>query len=397
MAGTARTLDTDTIQVRTVFARTATNGFIPSSHILIANGDGSTQWNSYSTIHAISSFKTVQGNSGPSFSADLYNRTLRVSTTGVQGVLESYVDPATSSLMLSNYLPPTAINEGSIPLVTLAAATNLPTQRLLTPVTGQSTIKFLGVGDIQFSTVTSQNAAFVSISSYTSVGYSTISGETFAWRPTLYSTLSTAVGRPSFISTMPFVGGAGGWNWGSNLALSSVGAGNADLYFSSITFNLNQVTPYMDLTNTSSTRIFMDYRPQLFFSTMIAGNTSMIKEVSTFIQFSTTALGTRILPESVQTHYITSQVRTTNDSGLALSNFFNTPMLLPIDGYSSFYGPLTSNGGISPNFTIYHRFVQMQTAGTASGLSNASLFVTNLTPKNGGLFLNLQNAGPLLP
>jgi len=386
------TLDTSILQIRNVFARTPTNGFIPSSFILISNGDGSTHWNSVSSIIEVSSFKTIQGNTPSTFSADLYNSLLQVSTTGVKGTLESYVDG--SVLMLSNYIPPIAVSIGSVPAVTLGAASNVPNAEILTPVSGQSTLKFIGVGDITLSTITSQNATFISISSYTAVGYSTISGETFQWRPTLYSTLSTAYGRPSFISSVPFATGLNAWNWGSNLPLST-GTGGRDMYFSSITFQMNNILPYIDTSRTSSTRIFVDYSPTLLFSTMTRGSgEGLIKEVSTFIQVQSPSLQPpRIFPESVITGYLTSQQSQTSGGD---SNYYTTPTRLEINPYSSFLANYAANNSNTLNFTIYHRFVNADVtdATTQSGFSTTP-FITNLTSQKGGLYIQLINQGPL--
>jgi len=391
----SRTLDTDIIQVRTVFARTPQNGFIPSSHILISNGDSSTRWNSVSSIFEVSSFKTVIGNSTSTFSADLSHNILRISTTGVQGILESYVDNQT--LMLSNYLPPYAVSLGSVPSVSLPAATNVPNAEFLTPVTGQSTLKFLGVGDIQFSTITSQKAMFVSISTFTSVGYSTISGETFSLRPTLYSTLSTSYGRPSFISSIPFVAGANGWNVGSNL-LFSTPSDSRDMYFSSITFQMGADTArYIDVTKTSSSRIFIDYNPALILSTMIFNSADRLTNpmlpilaVSSFIQIENNLIPRQILPESVTTTYMTSQQVQPSQ----LSNYFNTPMRFEIDPYTSFLSNYTTNNTNTLNFTIYHRFLDAR-APTASDTGFSSISsITNITPSRGGLYMNLINQSP---
>jgi hypothetical protein len=384
----AQRIDTDVIQVRTVYARTPTNGFIPSSHILIANGDGSTRWNSVSSIFPVSSFRTIKGNTPTTFSADLSYNLLQISTTGVRGILESYVDPVTSTLMLSNALPPFAVSLGSVPNVNLIAATNVPNAQLLTQVTGNSTIKYLGVGDIQFSTVTSQNAMFLSISSFTSAGYSTISGETFAWRPTLYSTLSTAYSRPSYISSIPFATGLNGWNWGSNLPFSTA-AGSRDMYFSSITFNLDSVVPRIDLTRTSSTKIFIEYNPLLLMSSMFLGQGPPIKEVSTFIQMENGPSGRVIFQESMTTNYMLSQ-QWASSSNL---NYFNTPMKLEINPYTSLLTNYRLNNNNTINLTLYHRFVDGAADAVSTGLSNVSL-ISNLTAKKGGLYLNLINQSP---
>jgi hypothetical protein len=384
-------LDTNTIQVRTVYARTAQNGFIPSTHILIAGGDGSTRWNSVSSILELSSFKTVKGNTSTTFSADLFNNILQISTTGVQGTLESYVDSASSTLMLSNYLPPFAVSIGSVPTVNNVAAANVPNAQYLTQVTGQSTIKFLGVGDVQLSTVTAQNAMFVSISTFTSVGYSTISGETFSWRPTLYSTLSTAYGHPSFISSVPFVAGASNWNWGSNL-LFSTPTTSRDMYFSSITFKMDNILPYLDLSPRASSRLFVDYTPMLIMPPLYQGVQPMIQEVSTFIQIQNSIIPTTIFGESVTTNYMTSQQNLASGN----SNYFNTPIRMQIDPYGSLLSNYQLNNFNPLYFTIYHRFPNAQSNATDTGFPSGSM-MTNLTSQQSGLYINLVNQSPLLP
>jgi len=382
-------IDTTTIQLRKVYARTPTNGFIPSSFILISNGDGSTSWNSVSSIMEVSSFKTIKGNTATTFSADLSYNLLQISTTGVRGVLESYVDPATRTLMLSNYLPPFLVSQGSVPTVSVISASNVPNAESLRQVSDQSTIKFLGVGDVQFSTVTTQNAIFVSISTFTSRGYSTISGETFSWRPTLSSILSTSYGRPSFVSSIPFTSG---WNWGSNVAYSTVHTTTPqDIYFSSITFNLDHIAPYIDVTRTSSSRIFMEYNPMIVMSSMLKGPEPMIIPVSTFIQMENVPSGRRIFSETVTTNYMTSQQSLTSGN----SNYFNSPIRMEINPYSTFLNNYTLNNSNTIDFTIYHRFVGATSDGTSTGFSSVSTLM-NLTPKVGGLYINLINQSPVI-
>jgi len=388
MSGSSRTVDTDIIQVRTVFARNANNSFIPSSHILISDGDGSTHWNSVSSIIEVSSFKTVKGNTAQTFSADLYHNLLQVSTTGIQGVLESYVDPLTNALMLSNYLPPLAISQGSVPSVDSNTARLVPNAQFLLQTTGQSTLKFFGVGDVQFSTVTSQQAAFISISSFTSRGYFGISGETFKWRPTFYSSISSFNNHPSFISSVPFVAGAGAWNWGSNIPVSTAATGN-DMYFSSVTFQMDNLIPYIDMSQTSSSRVFIDYNPMFFFSTMYSGTTPLIKEISTFLQVENTLLSRRIAAETVTTNYMVSQ-------NAGSSNYFNTPMRFQVDAYNTLMNNYVLNNTNTVNYTIYHRFPGGASDGVTSGFDSTSRIVTNLTPKN-GLYVNLVNQTVLPP
>ena len=50
MAASLRTFDTDIITLRQIGVRSATNGYIPNSHILISDGVGNGYWDSVSSI-----------------------------------------------------------------------------------------------------------------------------------------------------------------------------------------------------------------------------------------------------------------------------------------------------------------------------------------------------------
>ena len=338
----------------------------------------------------ISSFTSLKGNTSNRLYADLSNSLIQISTTGIANTFQSYVDPVTSTLMLSNSLPPFVVSNGSVPSVNNTVANVVPNSQSLLQVTAQSSIKILGVGDIKLSTINTQNAMFISISSFTSAGYSTISGETFAWRPTFYSTLSTAYNRPSFVSSIPYSAGINGWNWGSNLPFSTP-AGSRDAYFSSITFNLDNIVPYIDLTKTSSSRIFIEYNPVLFMPGMVQGTESPIKEVSTFIQMENGPSGKVIFSESINTNYMVSQQFT----GSANVNYFNPSLRLQIDAYNSLLKNYSTNNYNTINLTIYHRFVNsMSTVTTDTGFTGTPT-ITNFTAQKGGLFVTLNNQSPI--
>lgn len=398
MASSSRSVDTDILQIRKVFARTPLNNFIPSSHILIANGNGETHWESVSSILQISSFNTIQGNTPVYLNADLSFNILKVSTTGVDGLLQSYVDPVQKVLMLSNVLPPIAVSRGSVPTVSRDLATVVPNTETLIPTTGFSTIKFLGVNDILLSTVTDQKAIFISISSFTSPGYSTISGETFAWRPTLHSTLSTSAGITSFVSSVNF--------FGSNatmLPVSSVGdpvSRISSVYFSSISFSANHLMRYMD-NNTSNTRLFVEMHPTFFFPPMVQDGEvlSLTKELVSYVQLETSASGRVVFNESSNVKYLASQVTTVNSS-----NFFQTPVRMEINPYT-----LQSNINLNAlsninnvNLTVYHKITDaVYIGGSNSGFLQPSppdvIRYDNRTNVKGGLYLQLMNNVQTLP
>ena len=386
MASSSRSLDTDILQVRKLYARTPQNGFIPSSHVLIANGDGGTRWNSVSSIVPVSSFGIVYGNSSTTMMyGDLSSNVLRVSTTGVGNIFQSYVDPVARVLMLSNVLPPIAVGIGSVPSVTVPAASNVPNPEFLTPVTGLSTIKYLGVGDIKLSTITAQNAIFVSISSFTSVGYSTISGETFQWRPTLYSTLSTTSGFASFVSSIVPVAPV------ASVGVPMSNSGN-DLYFSSMTFPANHLMRYLDTRATSSTRMFIEMTPSFFLPALYQvtdGNQNVIKEISSYLQLQTVASGTVLFQESVNTKYITSQ-----NINTSLSNYFDTPIRMEINPYN-IASNVALNAPNTVNIAVYHRIVGGLSNAANPGFQGPTVNYENRTSQ--GLYVQMMNNIQLYP
>ena len=379
MATSYRTIDTDTIQLRTIYARGPQNQFLTSSSILFVRGDGSTIWHKFPT----SAFNTVQAGDGTSYTADASNTTIRVSTVGISGCLGTTVNTATSTLLLSNLPPPIGVSEGSVPTVSEAIANTFPNGTLLNPVDGNSTIKFFGVGGIVLSTVSASKSVFISISSFSASGYSTLSGEVYSLRPYINSTFSTLFSYPSFVSTVPFV--ASNWNWGTGRTPSTVGR---DMVFSTVQFQGDTLIPYVNLVD-SNTKCFIEYRPNLFFPRMTAGTEALVKEISSYLQVTTTGAGTVIVPESVVTNYITSQT-----TGASLSNWYNTPIKFPLDAYDSLYDSYVANSSNPTFFSIYHRVVNaFSTATTETGFPSTGVETIDiLTPKGAGVFVELYNS-----
>lgn len=390
MATSYRTLDTDRIQVRTIFARTDKNAPIPSSHILIANGDGSTHWSSISTILEISSFRTIQGNTPTTFSADMSYNVLKISTTGVGNLFESGVDAATSTLMLSNYLPPIGVTNGSVPVIDNATATNMGgIGEYMAPVTGNSTIKFLGVRDIVFSTSTAFKATFVTISTFTSQGYLAISGEAFSLRPAVASTFSTNRGVASFVSSLPFQA-----PWTRPVTATTMFPNGRDLYFSSLGFTIdntnNNWLRYLDRSPAATTKCFIEFSPSFLFDRFQTGTSeSMVKEISSYVAIA--GMGT-IFSESVVSHRIISQVSSTG-----LSNSFQQMIRMEVNPYTS----------LSTNFTgflqvqVYHRIVDGIYPGglTATGfVSTAGVtnYLDSTCRRNTG-YIQMFSSGAVMP
>jgi hypothetical protein len=397
MAASRITVDSDIITLRQIYVRDPLNGYIPADHILISDGAGVGYWNSVSSIYEISSLRQVRGNNGYTWYADHFNHMLNVSTTGVAGVLDTYVDPATSTLMFNATPAPIEIATIPVPTVTRTAATVMPGKESLVPSTTQSTFKFLGVGDMILSTVTDLNATFITISTFTSAGYSTLSGEAFAWRPYLSSLMSTNTGYASFVSTLPVQNGSA-WNWSpllsGNLPLSTVDAntfyatGNA--YFSTFSFTMSNFLKY--IKPDSTTKLALEVHPTYFFDRLYTGsNPQVVKPVSTFIQYQTSN-GVEILPSSFNYEYIVSQ-----QTNAYTSNCFNTPLRLEMD--TGFVLERAARDGPNGYYTLYHSMPGLmaefttdgcdKVVGNRGGLSNATF--DNRTSRNNAVFLHLYN------
>ncbi len=416
MAGSAQSVNTNLLTIRQVLAYTPSSLPIPPKHILIAQGNGVTNWSSISSIFEISTFNAVRGTNGSTFYADQFNNILNVSTTGVQGLLEAYVDPAVSTLMLSNAVAPVQIGLTSVPFVSRVAASNVPTGQTITFSTSQSTLKFMGVGDIQLSTITDLRSVFISISSFTASGYADLSAEARAWRPYVYSTVSTNAGYgASFISTIPY--STATWNWlpvlDSNRLMSTAEAypnyTTGDVYFSSISFRMDPFLRYIHPNST--TRMMLEVQPNYFFDRMFLGTSSpitLVKEISSYVQYQPPGLVPgRLLPYTTVTNWITSQ-----QSNLYASNAFNTPLKMELNTAALMSNALT-DGPAGGYYTLCHRIVGGMASLTPdpdcgcdyliyerSGFSNQVPWYDNRMSQSNSVFLNVTNrpgAAPPMP
>jgi hypothetical protein len=418
MASGYQTLDTNSLFVRTIYARYPSNGLIPSRYILIADGAGGTFWNSVSSITPLG-FTAVVDPSGTKMFAGEVGNELRISTVGVGGLFSASVDYSTSTLTFRNGTPNLLVAQDSVPGVSRIAAEIVPNPENIVYSTTQSTLKMIGVGDIRLSTVTDLRAVFFSISSFTATGYADLSAEARAWRPYVYSTNSTSAGYATFISSLPVSSffstpyGPKGWDWsgalGSNLALSTVEAypnyTSGDVYFSTVAFNMDPFHRYIHPNST--TKMFLEFQPSYFFPRMFLGTTppyTLLKEFSTFVQYESPIYGRQILPTSMHGTYMASQ-----QSNVYASNYFNTPLKLELDTAT-----LDSNylrDGYHVNYTVYHRIPGAMASllsdggcdyliGPRSGFSNATPTYENRMSRSNSVFMhvyNQQGAAPPMP
>lgn len=366
-----------------IFVDGKNNSVIPKDHILISDGDTRTHWDSVSSIFPVSSFRTIVGNDSVStFSADLNYNTLRISTSAIPSTFASYVDPTTSSLMLSLNFPPITIDGAAALAVT--ATTNVQNPNIISSSSLYSTIKFYGVQDLKFSTVNTQRSVYVGISTFSAAGYSTLYGEMQNNRKVSVSSLSTSFGSrqsASFVSSIPFTSYEG--------ALSTA-VGTSNVFFSSLQFD---PAPFVQYVNTTNRRTLMslEYRPTFVFSHMksevdkISDMTSTLKKVTTYLQ-----IGATIFPESSTIRYITSQNISTTSFNQTLSNVYADCIRMNISSYQ-----LSSVVGASlPGTTaaIYHRIDNV----SSNANTNASfdrLDYRNMTENQNQntLFMTLNN------
>jgi len=413
MATSLRTLDIDIVTLRQISVRSPTNGYIPNSYVLISNGNGQAAWNSLSSISVLP-FDTFRDGYGSTLTAAKVGNIIQFSTVGIQGLFDSYVNTETSSLVFSNAAPNYLVALNTVPVVSRLAAQQVPNPQNITMSSSQSTMKFIGVGDIQLSTVTDLRAMFISISSFTASGYSDLSGEARAWRGFTYSTLSTNAGYASFVSSIPFstvhridANTSYGWDWspclGKNIPMSTVEQhpnfySTGDVYFSTVSFTM---APYLRyIQPNSTTKMILEVNPNYFFQRMYLGTSTpqnMIKEFSSFIQYESPRTGRQILANASYGGFMLSQ-----NSNAYTSNYYHSQVKLELDT-----SVLTSNASVDgpygAYYTLYHRIPGAMAnlvsdgycgylIGPRSGFSNNTIVnVDNNTCINNAVYLHVYN------
>jgi hypothetical protein len=413
MAASIRTIDTDVITLRQISVRSPTNGYIPASNVLISDGAGTAYWNSISSIFTVP-FDTLQDSYGSTMIARNVGNIVKFSTIGVNGLFDAYVDMATSTFTFSNAAPNLLVAQNTVPTVSRLAATQVPNSENITMSSSQSTLKFIGVGDLQLSTVTDLRAVFFSISSFTAAGYADISNVGRAWQGYSYSTTSTNAGYASFVSSIPFSTfhyvddyTGYGWDWspalGSNILMSTIEPypnyySTGDVYFSTVSFSM---APYLRYIHpNSTTRMHLEVNPNYFFQRMYLGTSTpyhLVKEFSSFIQYQSPSRGRQILAKASFGGYMTSQ-----NSNAYTSNYYDNQIKLELDP-----AVLASNalmdGPFGAYYTLYHRIPGGMAnllpdgycgynMGPRGGFSNADgVTVDNYTCRQNAVYLHVYN------
>ena len=387
MASASQSASISRLQVGDIFVKTYDNIPVPKSYLLVSNGGGTTRWDNISSVFPVSSFKTIRADDGSTFSADLSYNVLNISTTAIPSTFRSYIDPVTSSLMLSLAFPPIVVNNGSVTNVTTTYV--VPNPSVISSLSLQSTIRFYGVNDILLSTITTDNstqAVYISISSFTSAAYSTLNGEMINYPKVSVSSFSTSMGQgrsQNFTSSIPFTN-----VFSSASPLSTVGV---DSYMSSIIFDGSHITNYVNQSS-GATSATIEFFPNYEFpalSTTVAGSYDsdfLIKPVVSYLQIQT-GTSPYIFSESSNVRYIYSQ----NLNG---SNYFTDTIKMRVNPYtiSSYVG---SNLPLSTPLILYQSILSTVCINDCVGFSTPT--IKNRGIGTNSLFLTINNQATLPP
>lgn len=374
MAMKRQTIDTDLIYLKEIYARTAFNQTIPADYVLISNGDDSTRWDSVS----ISSFNILVGDDNIPIYANEFVSTMNISTTGPG--LNGYIDISKQALVLE---------------VTPPALTFSGTDGSGTTITNYSSINMIGVNDVLLSTVTvdAAPAIFISVSSFTSAGYSSMKDEAGAWPPYIHEFISTAQALPTFVSSIPTT-----WSTGMqslSTAESYLHYSTGDVYFSTVSINMNNYVSYIQ---PGVTQMILEVEPTYILPHFTAGSQPLIKNISSYIQYSGPNTSSFIVSGSEVTGAITSQ-----QTNPFTSNYFNMPLSLPID--TAILGSNWLADGAAGYYTLYHRIIGGMAdlkpgdgcdpvLGSRGGIISEVPNYMNATPVQNGAFMGIYNEVP---
>jgi hypothetical protein len=279
MASSRRTYDTDSITLRTVFAKNPGNSNVPALRVLTADGTGGTYWAVPSTLGMNPSFNEII-TSAATYTADLsYNKFRLLAGEGI-GMVNGSAGSNQTTLyakafsqldisgensvyaFLNNQLDGTVtfagengiqlradtgtntffIGASGNPITTISTGIYGFNQLKVTPASSTITsslttwggeyitatspstlLRFAGYNDIQLSTNITTNSVFFTISTFTSQGYLAMSNAAYSAYPSSLSTVSSLyVQNGVFQSTINSMSSSSGLQFSS--VLSSINA-----------------------------------------------------------------------------------------------------------------------------------------------------------------------------
>jgi hypothetical protein len=255
MASSRRTFDTDSITLRTVYAKNGNNTNIPALRALTADGSGGTTWRIPSSFGTVPSFNQIITDAG-TFTADLSYNIFRLTsgegigmTSGPPGSNQTYLyskafgqidvsgadslysysngvlrksfqiaatnglqlrsDPQRNILYIDGPLTTTissgyyAYNKFLVVPTISTFTSNIPTSlgNFLIANSPSSQITLAGIGDVLLSSFYSTNTVFFQVSSYSAKEFLTLSSIVNGFNSTVNSTLNNVYVTKSDFST----------------------------------------------------------------------------------------------------------------------------------------------------------------------------------------------------
>ena len=223
MAAATKSIDTDFLSLRTVFARNTDNTKISSTKVLTADGNGGTFWAAPQLLGSLPVFNAIETSAGKYIATEA-NRTLRLTAgegvsmelstlygttfiyTDVSGAasissskikiattgfISAYTDSNTNTIFLSSSKTAPALSTGDLYFQQLKVISSVQDPIDTTPFRGNSLFvsnkhsfytTLAAVGSLAFSSFTTTKQVFLSMYPYTASGFltmSTVAGSIF--------------------------------------------------------------------------------------------------------------------------------------------------------------------------------------------------------------------------
>ena len=242
MAATSKSIDTDFLSLRTVFARNTDNTKISSTKVLVADGNGGTFWAAPQLLGSLPVFNVIE-TSAAKYTATETNRTLRltagegismnsstllgttflnidvsgattISSSKIKiattGFISAHTDSNTNTIFLSSSKTAPALSTGDLYFQQLKVISSVQDPIDTTPFRGNSLFEsnkhsfyttFAAVSPLALSSFTTTKQVFLSMYPYTASGFLTMSTTIGSIFITSLSTISSVYITKSDFST----------------------------------------------------------------------------------------------------------------------------------------------------------------------------------------------------
>ena len=381
MAATSKSIDTDFLSLRTVFARNTDNTKISSTKVLVADGNGGTFWAAPQLLGSLPVFNVIE-TSAAKYTATETNRTLRltagegismnsstllgttflnidvsgattISSSKIKiattGFISAHTDSNTNTIFLSSSKTAPALSTGDLYFQQLKVISSVQDPIDTTPFRGNSLFEsnkhsfyttFAAVSPLALSSFTTTKQVFLSMYPYTASGF---------------LTMSTTIGS-IFITSLS--------------TISSVYITKSD--FSTGMLSLSTIE-YLNHSTSVSTLVKLSNDSQVEYSNSVGNTLARAFYVQMTTYFDTLNKGLSTV----------TAVKTTIDTMLSTNtNIFINTQSRTTSSLSTFAG--VGLGSLS-NFTAYNMFFfssQLSTLSTSLGLNILTMSNTVTTSIN---------------